>query len=108
MIIIIPLGGIGQRFSNYGFKDPKPLINVNGKSMINLVHDNIALENAHYIFVAKKEHIDKYKLKEHIQSFCKDFTLISQDGRLEGAALSALLAKELIDNDSESIEDVIY
>lgn len=98
--VLIPMAGEGSRFSAKGFKDPKPLINVNGKSMINLVHDNIALENAHYIFVAKKEHIDKYKLKEHIQSFCKDFTLISQDGRLEGAALSALLAKELIDNDS--------
>jgi beta-phosphoglucomutase-like phosphatase (HAD superfamily) len=98
--VLIPMAGEGSRFSMQGFKNPKPLIDVNGKSMINLVHDNIGIENAHYIFVAKKEHIDKYKLKEHIQSFCKDFTLISQDGRLEGAAMSCLLAKDLIDNDS--------
>jgi beta-phosphoglucomutase-like phosphatase (HAD superfamily)/NDP-sugar pyrophosphorylase family protein len=98
--VLIPMAGEGSRFSFKGFKKPKPLIDIDGKSMINLVHDNIGLEDAHYIFVAKKEHIDKYKLKEHIQSFCKDFTLISQEGRLEGAAMSCLLAKELIDNDS--------
>jgi beta-phosphoglucomutase-like phosphatase (HAD superfamily)/NDP-sugar pyrophosphorylase family protein len=98
--VLIPMAGEGSRFSLKGFKKPKPLIDIDGKSMINLVHDNIGLEDAHYIFVAKKEHIDKYKLKEHIQSFCKDFTLISQEGRLEGAAMSCLLAKDLIDNDS--------
>ena len=98
--VLIPMAGEGSRFSAKGFKKPKPLIDIVGKSMINLVHDNIGLENAHYIFVAKKEHIDKYKLKEHIESFCKDFTLIPQDGRLDGAAMSCLLAKDLIDNDA--------
>ena len=97
--VLIPMAGEGSRFSIKGFKNPKPLIDIDGKSMINVVHDNIGLD-AHYIFVAKEEHINKYNLKEHIQNFCKDFTLISQDGRLDGAAISCLLAKDLIDNDS--------
>jgi hypothetical protein len=74
------------------------MIDVNGKSMINLVHDNIGLD-AHYIFVAKSEHVEKYNLREHISTFCKDFTIVLQDGRLEGAVMSCLLAKDLIDND---------
>jgi len=97
--VLIPMAGEGSRFFAAGYKDPKPMIDVDGKSMINLVHDNIGLD-AHYIFVAKEEHINKYKLKEHIESFCKSFTLISQKDRLDGAAKSALLAKELIDSDS--------
>jgi beta-phosphoglucomutase-like phosphatase (HAD superfamily)/dTDP-glucose pyrophosphorylase len=97
--VLIPMAGEGSRFSQAGYKDPKPMIDVNGKSMINLVHDNIGID-AHYIFIAKAEHIEKYSLENHIKTFCKDFTIISQDGRLDGAAKTALLAKDLIDNDS--------
>ena len=31
MIILVPLGGIGKRFSDLGYTDPKPLIKVKGK-----------------------------------------------------------------------------
>lgn len=96
--VLIPMAGEGSRFSVAGYENPKPLIDVFGKSMINLVHDNIGLD-AHYIFIAKSEHIDKYNLNEHIQTFCKNYTIISQDGRLDGATKTALLAKSLIDND---------
>jgi NDP-sugar pyrophosphorylase family protein len=34
MNIIIPIGGIGQRFKDEGYLLPKPLINVLGKPMI--------------------------------------------------------------------------
>ena len=34
MIIVIPLGGIGKRFSEMGYTDPKPLIKVLGKEII--------------------------------------------------------------------------
>ena len=71
--VLIPMAGEGSRFAAAGYTDPKPMIDVNGKSMINLVHDNIGLD-AHYIFVAKEEHISKYNLREHIESFCKNFT----------------------------------
>jgi CTP:phosphocholine cytidylyltransferase-like protein len=33
MIIIIPIGGIGTRFKNNGYKNPKALINIFGKSI---------------------------------------------------------------------------
>lgn len=96
--VLIPMAGEGSRFTKAGYTMPKPMIDVEGKSMINLVHDNIDL-NAHYIFIAKSEHISKYNLEEHIGKFCKDYTIIAQDGRLEGAAKTALLAKDIINND---------
>ena len=34
MVIIIPLGGIGKRFSELGYSDPKPLIKALGKEII--------------------------------------------------------------------------
>ena len=41
MIILIPLGGIGKRFKDLGYKLPKPLINVMGKPIIFWLLDNI-------------------------------------------------------------------
>ena len=35
--ILIPIGGIGERFKNEGYNSPKPLINVLGKLMIQYV-----------------------------------------------------------------------
>ena len=37
MKIIIPMAGLGSRFTEQGYTDPKPFINVNGKPMIRRV-----------------------------------------------------------------------
>ena len=34
MIVIIPLGGVGQRFTDVGYDLPKPLIKAQGKEII--------------------------------------------------------------------------
>ena len=44
MLVIIPLGGLGTRFSNEGYSLPKPLINVMGKSIIEWLLDSLSLE----------------------------------------------------------------
>jgi len=97
--VLIPMAGEGSRFKAAGFDLPKPLIDVNGISMIEKVYRNIGID-AHYIFIAQKKDIDKYKIKEHLSKFCSDFTLIEQDGKLDGAAKSCLLAKNIINDDS--------
>jgi CTP:phosphocholine cytidylyltransferase-like protein len=33
-MIIIPIGGIGQRFKAHGYKNPKALINIYGKPIL--------------------------------------------------------------------------
>lgn len=100
--VLIPMAGEGSRFRSVGYDMPKPLIKVNDKSMIELVIDNIGLD-AHYIFVARKEDEDRHNISGHLSLMCKDFTLILQEGKLDGAAKSALLAKDYIDNDSPLI-----
>jgi NDP-sugar pyrophosphorylase family protein len=49
MIIIIPIGGIGQRFKDNGYKKPKALINIFGKSILSYLLDNLNLEKIDYI-----------------------------------------------------------
>jgi beta-phosphoglucomutase-like phosphatase (HAD superfamily)/dTDP-glucose pyrophosphorylase len=100
--VLIPMAGEGSRFRLVGYDMPKPLIKVNDKSMIELVIDNIGID-AHYIFVARKEDEEKHNISGHLSLMCKDLTLILQEGRLDGAAKSALLAIDYIDNDSPLI-----
>lgn len=37
MIIIIPLGGIGQRFKDNGYDKPKALINLHGNPLYHIL-----------------------------------------------------------------------
>jgi HAD superfamily hydrolase (TIGR01509 family) len=59
--ILIPMAGAGSRFQQAGYTFPKPLIDVEGKPMIQLVVENLNIE-ANYIFVVQKEHRKKYNL----------------------------------------------
>ena len=51
MIVLIPLGGLGTRFSNSGYNLPKPLINVMGKQIIFWLLDNLNLVNIKHIII---------------------------------------------------------
>ena len=55
MNVLIPMAGAGSRFAAAGYTFPKPLIEVNGKPMIQVVVDNLNVE-AHFIFICQKEH----------------------------------------------------
>ncbi len=96
--VLIPMAGEGSRFAEKGYKDIKPLIKVNNKKMIELIHDNLNID-AHFIFVVQEKHNDQFDIENEISSFCKDFTIVKQDSKLDGAALSALLASDIIDNE---------
>ena len=60
--ILIPMAGAGSRFTKAGYTFPKPLIEVNGKPMIQPVVENLNIEATH-VFVVRKEHYEKYNLK---------------------------------------------
>ena len=60
MKILIPMAGAGSRFAKEGYTFPKPLIDVQGKPMIQAVVENLDFNNE-YIFLVRKEHIEKYE-----------------------------------------------
>lgn len=98
MNIVIPMAGAGSRFEKAGYTFPKPLIDVNGKPMIQRVIENVNI-NAHYIFIVRKEHREKYNLDMMFKLFVPSFDIIEVDHLTEGAACTVLLAKDLINND---------
>ena len=97
--VLIPMAGAGTRFAEAGYTFPKPLIDVNGKPMIQVVTENLGVE-ANFIYVVQKEHYEKYNLESTLNLISPNCTIVQTDGITEGAACTALLAKEYIDNDN--------
>jgi HAD superfamily hydrolase (TIGR01509 family) len=96
--VLIPMAGAGSRFAQAGYTFPKPLIQVKDKPMIQLVVENLGLD-ANYIFIVQKEHREKYNLDTMLTLISPGCKIIEVDGITEGAACTALLAKEHINND---------
>lgn len=97
--VLIPMAGAGSRFEQAGYTFPKPLIDVNNKPMIQVVVDNLNLE-ANYIYVVQKKHREKYNLDTLLNLITPGCKIVETDGLTEGAACTALLAKNYINNDN--------
>ena len=98
MNVLIPMAGAGSRFEKAGYTFPKPLIEVNGKPMIQVVVENLNVD-ARHVFIVQKNHYDKYNLKHLLKLISPNCKIVQVDGVTEGAACTTLLAKEFIDND---------
>lgn len=98
MNILIPMAGAGSRFEKAGYTFPKPLIEVNGKPMIQTVVENLNIEGK-YIFIVQKSHREKYNLDTVLKLVAPNCQIYEVDGITEGAACTTLIAKESINND---------
>ena len=54
--LIIPMSGFGERFKKKGYRMPKPLIEINGKPIIEYVIKMFP-NTENIIFICNKEHI---------------------------------------------------
>jgi len=99
MNVLIPMAGAGSRFEQAGYTFPKPLIDVRNKPMIQVVVENLNIK-ANYIYIVQKSHREKYNLDTLLNLITPECKIIEVDGITEGAACTALLAKEHIDNDN--------
>lgn len=96
--VLIPMAGAGSRFAAAGYTFPKPLIEVNGKPMIQAVVENLNVR-ANFIYIVQEEHYEKYNLHQLLNLITPGCTIVTVNGLTEGAACTTLLAKEFIDND---------
>ena len=98
--ILIPAAGAGSRFAKEGYEKPKPFIDVLGKPMIVRVLENLNVDNAHYIIILQKSHLEQEK--ELCKAIAKDYNVsfVSVSSLTEGTACSVLHARELINNNT--------
>jgi HAD superfamily hydrolase (TIGR01509 family) len=100
--VLIPMAGAGSRFEQAGYVFPKPLIEVNGKPMIQAVVENLNFDSQH-TFIVQKSHRSKYSLDFMLRLISPDCNVVEVDGLTEGAACTTLLAKDIINNDNPLI-----
>jgi dTDP-glucose pyrophosphorylase len=100
--VLIPMAGEGSRFTKEGYTFPKPLIDVDGKPMIQRVVENLDFD-CEYIFLVRKNHLEKYDgLRETLSRITNNkMQIIEVCGLTDGAACTALLAKDLINSDDD-------
>lgn len=102
MNVLVPMAGAGSRFAKVGYTFPKPLIEVRGKPMIQVVVEGLNVE-AQYTYVVQKEHYEKYNLQYLLNLLTPNCNIVQVDGMTEGAACTTLLAKEFINSDEPLI-----
>ena len=88
MIIIIPIGGIGQRFKENGYEKPKALINIYGKPIISYLLDNLNTDNIDYIFIPYNKEYKEYRFEDLlIKNYPKiNFRFFCLENNTRGAA----------------------
>ena len=104
MNIVIPMAGLGTRFANEGFDLPKPLIETNGKTLIEHSVDTLGVYGK-YIFITRKYDNPKHNelLTKRLKEIQPDCIEIQLDKPTRGAAETALAAKKYINNTSKLI-----
>ena len=100
--ILVPMAGAGSRFEQAGYLKPKPLIDVNGRLMIDVVVQNLNI-NANYIFIVQSSHRFKYNLDDVLTKIAPNCKIIEVEKVTEGAACTTLLASSLINNEDSLI-----
>ena len=76
MKIIIPMSGIGKRFLDAGYKDPKPLITIDGVPMIYHVIDLFSGEkNMH--FICNEKHLEETSMNKILLKKVPNATITS-------------------------------
>lgn len=98
--IVVPMAGRGSRFAEAGYSDPKPLIQIHGKHMIEVIINNLTPECEHrFIFVCQEHHINDYNLTQIFSDSCENFEMVSIHGITDGAAVTVLKARNFFEND---------
>lgn len=99
--IIIPLAGSSELFSKAGYYYPKPLIEVDGKPMIELVIENPSKINEPYqfIFIVKEEDVVKFHLDNTLRLLSPGCEVIKLKREAAGGLCSVLMAVDKIDEE---------
>lgn len=115
MNIVIPLGGVGSRFTNAGYLKPKPLIKVLGKEILFWLIDSLNLNEEDNLYIPYNEYLDNHNFEEIVKSKYPNINLKSIPPT-NGAATTIKVAIEtfnitgkivLLDGDTWYGEDIL-
>lgn len=103
--IVIPLAGSSELFSNAGYIYPKPLIDVNGIPMIQLLIETIGElpPSFQFVFIIKADDALKYHLDNTLKLLAPNCNIIKLKKDTQGGLCSVLMAIDHISPDDSLI-----
>ena len=102
MHIIIPMSGIGKRFIDAGYKEPKPLIVVDGKPIIEHVCDLFPNEDK-FTFICNTKHLNETNMREVLLSIKLNANIVEIPNHKLGPVYAVSLIEEYIEDEEEVI-----
>lgn len=102
MIVLMPMAGGDEAFQERGYAYPKPLIEIQGKSLLEHAWQGLkSLPVKQHVFVIRKEDARSSYLQDVLALLSPESAVVQADGPTAGAACTALLAIEHIRRDHE-------
>jgi NDP-sugar pyrophosphorylase family protein len=102
MHVIIPMSGVGQRFIDAGFTDPKPLIKIDGKTIIQHVVELFPGESK-FTFICNQNHLDNTNMYSLLKDIAPGAQVVSIEGHKKGPVYAVSKILDSIDDDEEVI-----
>lgn len=100
MKVIIPMAGMGDRFIQKGYKDPKPLIKVGDKRIIEYILDLFSKEDE-IIFICNEKHLNETNIKNVLSELRPDSKIVSIGQHKKGPVYTVKPHYDLIDDSEE-------
>jgi len=94
--------GTGQRFVYVGYKDPKPLIKVGGKRIIEYIVDMFG-EDDEFVFICNEDHLRDTDMRQILLSLKPEAQIISMPAHKKGPVFTVQQAYDYIHDDEEVI-----
>jgi dTDP-glucose pyrophosphorylase len=99
--IIIPLAGSSELYTNAGFSYPKPLVEIDGKPMIQIVIEQFQsiTEPFQAVFILKDEDVRKFHLDNTIRLLAPNSEIVKLKSDTKGALCSILMTIDSLSDD---------
>lgn len=102
MHIIIPMSGIGKRFLNAGYYEPKPLIEIDGMPIIEHVV-NLFPGETNFTFICNQEHLSTTNMRQILKRIAPDGEVIAIVPHKKGPVFAVAQVFDKIIDDEEVI-----
>lgn len=97
MKVIIPMSGLGSRFLKAGYKSPKPLIEVDGKPIIEHVI-GMFKDEKDFIFICNHEHLKNTNMRNVLEKLCPTGKIFEVERHKKGPVYAVSKVFDLIDD----------
>jgi capsule biosynthesis phosphatase len=105
MIILIPLGGTGERFKKNLYKEPKALIKVLGKPILFYLLDNLNLTNVEFVYIPYNKEYEHFRFEDLLKKKYTNITFkfLKLPRNTEGACETINIALKELNIEDQSI-----